>query len=101
MNPQTTSQGLMGRDAVPRTNTEAGRRILKDAPAGGPVFKTFADFLGAVALRKIGPIDLRRAAPDSVSAPYAPPTPTSEYSAASAAARTAGDRSPRAPRVGA
>jgi len=64
---QTITEKLMAMDAIPRTNTEAGRRILKDAPPGGPVFKTFADFLGAVALRKIEPIDMRIAAPDSVS----------------------------------
>ena len=47
MIPQSTSERLMGRSAVPRSNTEAGHRILKDAPADGPVFKTFPDFLGA------------------------------------------------------
>ena len=35
---------------------------------GGPVFKTFADFLGAVAARKIAPIDLSPVVPDSVNA---------------------------------
>jgi acetyl esterase/lipase len=65
---QTTSETLMARDAIPKSNTEAGRRILKNAPAEAPVFKTFADFLGAVALRKIEPIDLGLAVPDSVSA---------------------------------
>jgi acetyl esterase/lipase len=58
----------MASDAIPESNTEAGRRILKDATAGGPVFKTFADFLGAVALRKVAPIDMRPAVPDNVSA---------------------------------
>lgn len=42
---QTTSERLMARDAIPRSNTEAGRRILKDGPSEAPVFKTFADFL--------------------------------------------------------
>jgi acetyl esterase/lipase len=65
---QTTSEKLMARDAIPRSNTEAGRRILKDAPTGGPVFTTFADFLGAVAARKIEPIDISPPVPDSVSA---------------------------------
>jgi len=65
---QTTSEKLMAAYAIPSSNTEAGRRILKDAPAGVPVFKTFADFLGAVALRKVEPIDMRPAVPDSVSA---------------------------------
>ena len=65
---QTTSEKLMARDAIPKSNTEAGRRILKEAPAEGPVFKTFADFLGAVALRKVEAIDMRPAVPDSVSA---------------------------------
>ncbi len=65
---QTTSERLMARDAIPRSNTEAGRRILKDGPSEAPVFKTFADFLGAVALRKVEPIDLRLAVPDGVSA---------------------------------
>jgi acetyl esterase/lipase len=65
---QSTSEKLMARDSIPRSNTEAGQRILKDAPASGPVFKTFADFLGAVALRKVAPVDLRPAVPDSVSA---------------------------------
>ena len=32
-----------------------------------PVFKTFAAFLGGVALRKIAPLDMRLAVPDSVS----------------------------------
>jgi hypothetical protein len=45
---QTISAKLMAADAVPRSNTEVGWRILKGAPTGGPVFKTFADFLGAV-----------------------------------------------------
>jgi acetyl esterase/lipase len=65
---QTTSEKLMAGYAIPSSNTEAGRRILKDAPAEVPVFKTFADFLGAVALGKVKPIDLRPAVPDSVSA---------------------------------
>jgi acetyl esterase/lipase len=65
---QSTSERLMAGGAVPRSNTEAGRRIVKDAPAGGPVFKTFADFLGGVAMRKVQPIDMRLAVPDSVSA---------------------------------
>jgi acetyl esterase/lipase len=65
---QSTSERLMARDAVPRSNTEAGQRIIKDAPTAGPVFKTFADILGAVALRKVAPVDLRPAVPDSVSA---------------------------------
>jgi acetyl esterase/lipase len=65
--PQTTSEKLMARDAIPKSNTEAGQRILAGAPPSGPVFKTFADFLGAVASRKIVPIDMRPAAPDSVS----------------------------------
>jgi acetyl esterase/lipase len=65
---QSTSERLMAGDAVPRSNTEAGQRILKDAPPGGPAFKTFADFLGAVALRKVQPIDMRLPVPDSVSA---------------------------------
>jgi acetyl esterase/lipase len=64
---QATSARLMARDAIPSSNTDAGRRILKGAPGGGPVFKTFADFLGAVALRRIGPIDMNPALPDSVS----------------------------------
>jgi acetyl esterase/lipase len=58
----------MAADAIPKSNTEAGRRILADAPAAGPVFKTFADFLGAVAARKIAPIDMSPAVPDSVNA---------------------------------
>jgi acetyl esterase/lipase len=65
---QTISAKLMAMDAVPRSNTEAGRRILKGAPAGGPVFKTFADFLGAVAARKIEPIDVNPPVPDSINA---------------------------------
>jgi acetyl esterase/lipase len=65
---QTTSEKLMARDAIPRSNTEAGRRILKNSPTAGPVFKTFADFLGAVAMHKVEPIDMRLAVPDSVSA---------------------------------
>ena len=65
---QTISAKLMAADAVPRSNTEAGRRILKGAPSGGPVFKTFADFLGAVAARKIEPIDISPPVPDSISA---------------------------------
>jgi acetyl esterase/lipase len=64
----TTSEKLMAADAIPKSNTDAGRRILKDAPPGGPVFKTFADFLGAVAARKIVPIDLNPAVPASVNA---------------------------------
>ena len=63
---QTISAKLMAADAVPMSNTEAGRRILKDAPPGGPVFKTFADFLGAVAARKIEPIDISAPVPDSI-----------------------------------
>jgi hypothetical protein len=35
---QTTSEKLMAGYAIPSSNTEAGRRILKDAPAEGPVF---------------------------------------------------------------
>lgn len=65
---QSTSERLMGRDAIPKSNTEAGQRILKDAPPAGPVFKTFADFLGAVALRKVGIVDMRPAVPDNVTA---------------------------------
>jgi acetyl esterase/lipase len=65
---QSTSEKIMARDAIPRSNTEAGRRILENAPAAGPVFKTFADFLGAVALGKVPPIDLRPTVPDSVGA---------------------------------
>jgi acetyl esterase/lipase len=63
---QTLSERIMARDAVPRSNTEAGRRILGEAPAAGPGFKTFADFLGAVAARKVEVIDLHPAVPDSV-----------------------------------
>ena len=65
---QSTSARLMARDAVPRSNTEAGQRILKDAPPAPPVFKTFADFLGAVAFRKVPPVDMRPVVPDSVRA---------------------------------
>ncbi len=65
---QTISAKLMAADAVPRSNTEVGWRILKGAPTGGPVFKTFADFLGAVAARKIEPIDISPPVPDSISA---------------------------------
>jgi hypothetical protein len=68
---QSTSEKLMARDAIPKSNAEAGQRILrilKDASTGGPVFKTFADFLGAAAMRKVQPIDMRLAVPDSVSA---------------------------------
>jgi acetyl esterase/lipase len=65
---QTTSARLMALEAVPTTNTDAGQRILKGAPEGGPVFKTFADFLGAVAERKILPIEISPKVPASVSA---------------------------------
>ncbi len=64
---QSTSERLMARDAIPKSNTEAGQRILKNAPGGGPVFKTFADFLGGVASRKVAPIDVRLAVPEGVS----------------------------------
>ena len=40
---------------------------MKGAPTAGPVFKTFADFLGAVAARKIEPIDISAPVPDSIS----------------------------------
>jgi acetyl esterase/lipase len=64
----STSERLMARDAVPRSNTAAGQRILNGAPTAAPVFKTFADFLGAVALRKVPPVDMRPVVPGSVRA---------------------------------
>jgi len=50
---QTITEKRMAKDAIPRSNTEEGRRILKDASTGAPVFKTISDLLGAVASLKI------------------------------------------------
>ena len=65
---QALSKKIMARNAISTSNTEAGRRIIAGAPASGPVFKTFAEFLGAVAARKVEPVDLRPPVPDSVGA---------------------------------
>jgi acetyl esterase/lipase len=53
---------------IPKSNTEAGRRILKDAPVEAPGFKTFADFLVAATYHKIEPLDMRVVVPGNVSA---------------------------------
>src|SRR5439155_12138143 len=60
MNPlgPTLTEQLMGNEGIGKSNTEEGRRILKDAPAQGVVFKTFADFLGVVDVPKIHQINL-------------------------------------------
>lgn len=65
---QSVSEKLLARDAVPRTNTEAGQRILRDAPAGGPNFKIFGSFLTAAALGKVAMVDMCPAVPESISA---------------------------------
>lgn len=67
---QITSENLMARDAISSSNTEAGRRILREAPVKSTIFKTFGDFLGAVTRHKIEPIDTTPPVPDSVSANF-------------------------------
>jgi acetyl esterase/lipase len=57
---------LQARLFVPKTNTEAGQRILEHAPSPAPGFGQFMGFLEALAMRQIQPVDLKPAVPDDV-----------------------------------
>lgn len=62
------AQELQARLFVPKSNTEAGRNILKDAPLVMPGFGQFMGFLSALAEQKIQTVDFRPAIPEDVSA---------------------------------
>jgi acetyl esterase/lipase len=62
------AEELQARLFVAKANTEAGRRILQDAPPAAPGFGQFMGFLEALATHKIQPVDLKPAVPDDVSA---------------------------------
>lgn len=64
----TTTEKIMARDAVPRSNTEAGQRILKGAPPERARFKEFAAFFQAAIMHKVPLVDLLPAVPESLSA---------------------------------
>jgi acetyl esterase/lipase len=62
------AQELQAQLFVPKSNTEAGQKILKDAPLVMPGFGQFMGFLSAMAERKIEPVDFKPAIPEGVSA---------------------------------
>jgi Sulfatase len=66
--PKSKSDKLQAKLFVPKSNTEVGRRILKNAPTDVPGFGQFMGFLEAAVEHKIKPVDFKPAVPDTVSA---------------------------------
>ncbi len=58
---------LQARLFVPKANTQAGRRILDDAPSAAPGFGQFMGFLEAAVTHQIAVVDLKPTVPDDVS----------------------------------
>ena len=65
---QTKAERLQARDFIPRSNTEAGRRILASAPPDVPGYGQFMDFLVDMIGRKIEAINPMPVVPNDVSA---------------------------------
>ena len=65
---QTKAEEIQARDYIPKSNTEAGRRMLANRPPDVPGYGQFMAFMFDVISRKIEPVDLSPVVPDDVSA---------------------------------
>ena len=65
---QTKADQIQARDFAPRSNTEAGRRILAGAPPEVPGYRQFMGFMFAVLSGKAKPLPFTPPVPSNVSA---------------------------------